>query len=122
MAHRLVEFDKERHEYRYKPDGRVIPNATRFLTAGGIIPPFRGDPNDLRKGYNRGSAIHLAAEYYDDGDLALDLLDPKIEKQVMQYIQFRKDTDCRILAMEDIVFDPDIFMAGRRDRKIILNC
>ena len=61
-------FDPIEHIYRF--DGQRVPSVTQILEP---LIDYSGVPNGvLQYAADRGTAVHLATEFYDDGDLDED--------------------------------------------------
>ena len=80
-----ITFDAERHLYRV--DGREVPSVTQCLRAAGLIDTTWF--TDL--GRWRGSAVHLACQLDDEGDLDEGDLDPRIVPHLAAYRDFKRD-------------------------------
>jgi hypothetical protein len=83
---RSVAFNPENHTYE---DG--LPSVTQVLTEAGLL------CTDFctEEGRQRGSAVHTACHYYDEGDLDLESVDPSIQGYLEAYIKWRTDTGNR---------------------------
>lgn len=107
----LLTFDPENHAYAY--DGRRVPGVSRILDATG----FLGDMKDIPEFYAvRGTHVHLACEYWDQGVLNWETLDPALEPYVRAYEKFHKEWDFKILLSEAPVYNPSWDYAGTVDR------
>src|SRR5678815_2139742 len=70
-----VRFEESAHRYFVEPSGREIPGVTRALEEAGLI-DFSMVPRDvLLKAQDRGTRVHQALHYLDDGELDQDTLD-----------------------------------------------
>ncbi len=64
-------FDELTHTYTL--DGQVVPSVTGILKASGLI-DFTGIPESILEAARvRGTTVHQAIAYFNDGDLDLDL-------------------------------------------------
>jgi hypothetical protein len=64
-------FDAASHVYTL--DGQVVPSVTGILKASGLI-DFTGIPESILEAARvRGTTVHQAIAYFNDGDLDLDL-------------------------------------------------
>jgi hypothetical protein len=70
---------------------------------------------------DRGSAVHLACRYLDEGDLDWESLDPLVVRRVRQYQQFLEAVRPEILAIEEEVENVALQYAGRLDRRVRIN-
>lgn len=65
-----------------------LPRVTGILKDAGLI-----DTSWFTEaGSNRGTAVHLACQYLDEGDLDVSSLDPQLEGYVLAYDQWRQDS------------------------------
>jgi len=84
-----LDFEPESHTYRV--DGRVLPSVTQVLKPVGFdydTVPF----HILNHAAQRGTAVHLATEFYDDGDLDEESIDPEILPYVNAWRLFREES------------------------------
>lgn len=62
----------EEHTHTYTLDGEVVPSVTGILKATGII-DFTGIPAGvLESARTRGTTVHAAVHYFNEGDLDVD--------------------------------------------------
>lgn len=64
----------------------------------------------------RGTAVHLACQYLDEGDLDEASLDPDVLCRVKSYKKFKKEMDPRIHAIEQRVEHKELRYRGTLDR------
>ena len=76
-----VNFNPETHEY----DGGRLVSVTQALAVAGLVDStwFTDEARD------RGSAVHLATRYYDEGDLDLASVAPEIAGYLESYIKWK---------------------------------
>jgi hypothetical protein len=74
----MIQLDRATHTY-----SNNLPSVTQILKSVGLI----DTAFYTEEGRARGSAVHLACEYFDQGDLDEDSLDP----QIAGYLQGYKD-------------------------------
>ena len=77
----VIELDRETHTYT--PN---LPSVTEILKSVGLIETTFYTEEARR----RGSAVHSACEYWDQGDLDEDSVDPAIAGYLQSYIKFRQ--------------------------------
>jgi hypothetical protein len=100
------------HEYRLRESGVFIPGVTTVLkTAGAVDTTYFTE-----YGRWRGSAVHKAALYLDEGTLNRRTLDPAIRPYVKAYEKFLRETKFQIIAMEEQVYSGTYGYAGTLDR------
>ena len=68
---------------------------------------------------DRGTAVHLACELDDRGDLDESSVDPVIMPYLMGWRKFKREMEPQILSIEEEVEHPAY--KGRLDRRLILN-
>jgi len=88
-----------------------------MLKAEGLIDDTWLDPSALE----RGTAVHEATQFYDEGDLDESTLDPVVVPYLDGWKKFRADTGCEIVFIETDVEHPTLFYKGRPDRGLIVN-
>lgn len=114
-AGKLV-FDETAH--RYWLNGRELPGITSRLKVVGYL-----DERVYRPGSaERGTAVHLATQFADEGDLAEDSVAPQIRGYVRGWQSFLTET-CfvRTEPPELLVCSPTLGYATKIDRIGILN-
>lgn len=111
-----VHFDPEKHVYRLGGSGgRILPSVT------GIIRPLMDfsmvDPTKLEYRRQLGTAVHLATELHDEGNLNEDTLDPAIIPYLDAWKKFKLEMNVNILASEESIFHSTLLYAGRLDNR-----
>lgn len=110
-----VLFDAEKHEYIV--DGRKVPSVTTILSH---LNRFGEIPMEiLHNAALRGTEIHRLTEQFDRG--IEEDTDEKHAPYVRAWIQFRRDTGFKPLAIEERLFHPEEFYCGTLDRVGILD-
>ena len=114
-----LEFDPEKHVYSM--DGVAVPSVTQILKESGIS-DFSGiDGDTLMHAARRGTLVHSACHYFDDGDLDYHDLDEEIKPYVDAWEKFTKENECKFFSIEEQVHHPAYNYAGRLDRYGIVN-
>ena len=96
MAAPQLDFFEEDH--RYVLDGKTVPSVTQILSFGqdlSRIPVWTA---------HRGTAFHLATEYYDVGDLDHDSIDPLVKPHLDAYIEWHTRTQPTFTCTEEKVW------------------
>lgn len=106
----LLSFDAETHEYTV--GGVIVPSVTQLMQKYGIV---NAEYYGLF-GCVRGSHVHTACQYDDEGCLDIKALDPQIEPYIRAYKDFKKQTNIKIDRIETPLFDRDNWFAGTFDR------
>jgi hypothetical protein len=75
-----IELDRETHTY-----SNGLPSVTDILRSAGLIDASWFTP----QAWMRGRAVHLACEYYDQGDLDEETIDPEIAGYLEAYKRYR---------------------------------
>lgn len=111
----IFSFDEPSHEYRL--DGERLPSVTQ------IIEPIRPDfsmipPAVLEAKRAFGTAVHLACELDDLGELEDDGTDTRVMGCVKAWRKFRAALDVEVLANEHRLYHPVMRFAGTLDRLV----
>jgi hypothetical protein len=107
-------FDPEKHEYRL--NGVALPSVTTVLKGTGMI-DYSMIPQDiLQAAAHRGTAVHRALHYYDDGELDEVTLDPMIVPYVEAGKRFYAESRFEVAYVEQRVVDTTHWYAGTLDR------
>lgn len=105
----------------YEIDGAPVPSVTEILEDLGLSDYSFVPEDDLDWAKDRGSAVHTATHFYDDGDLNDDDLDDRVRPHVEAYKNFREDTGFEPTHIEIPVWHPVNRYAGTLDRIGVLN-
>lgn len=92
----MLQFDEETHTYTLA--GRTVPSVTQILSFGedlSRIPAWTAE---------RGKAVHLAAQFDDEGDLDEESLDPIVRPYLDAYRRWRVKCAPRFLGIELMVW------------------
>lgn len=84
-----LDFEPNQHAYRLLPEGIRLPSVTQILTGTRMIDYSMIPASVLFAAQIRGTAVHEALHYLDDGELDQDTLDPAIHGYVMAYLAFK---------------------------------
>lgn len=94
-----------------------LPHVTAVLKDAGLI-----DVTFVtEEARDRGSAVHAATHYLDEGDLDRSTLDERIVPAIEQYERFLAETNVEILAIEESVENAVYRYCGRLDRRVRIN-
>lgn len=108
-----LQFDEAAH--RYSVGGVVLPSVTQILRP--ISPDFSAiPPAVLERKRALGTAVHLACELYDQGELDEDGLSAELVPYLYAWIKFRAECGVEILANERRLYHPLLRFAGTLDR------
>ena len=108
-----VTFEPETHTYR-DSTGQVVPSVTQILKGAGLLDYSMYSGAEYAAA--RGTAVHLACQYWDEGDLDYDGLDPEIVPYVDAWIRYREDSDFVPCQLEQMVWCASPRYAGTLDR------
>lgn len=112
-------FSAADHTYRW--NGDIVPSVTQCLKAAGVI-DYSMIPQDvLQRASIRGTAVHLACQYFDEDRLDETTLDPEIANYLEGYKAFLLDTGFQPARIEERVYHPLHRYAGTLDRTGTLN-
>lgn len=93
-------------------EAKAWPRVTEIIRGAGItggwMPPQRY--------LDRGTKVHTACHYDDEGDLVDEDLDPQLRGYVLAWRRFRQDHSVRVMAIEQAVWHPGLRYRGRLDR------
>jgi len=108
-------FDAVKHEYQ--SSGRRVPSVTQLL---GKLHSFAGIPEAILKAAcERGTAVHMACEFWDQGDLDESSVDPAIRGYFDAWRSFTEATKPQWTEIEKLGVHP-LGYAGCWDRGGIL--
>ncbi len=93
-----------------------LPHVTEILKAAGLV-STDFIPEQAR---DLGSAVHLATQYLDEGDLDVDSLDPRVALRVASYQKFLDEVKPEILGIEMSIVNSIYHYCGTLDRVIKL--
>ena len=109
-----LQFDAELHQYTL--DGQILPSVTQVLEACGVVDYSYLPPATRRMALGRGSAVHSATQFDDEGDLDETLLDDELVPYVAAWRRFRIETGFAPLLIEHRNHHPKYGYAGTLDR------
>lgn len=105
----LPELDEATH--RYSIDGRTVISVTQVMQQGGIIDPswYTEEARD------RGTAVHAAIHYLNEGTLDYATIDPLIIPFLKAYVRFTRIGGFKPLLYEKICYSDAHDYATRID-------
>lgn len=112
----VLEFDEATH--RYFVDGCEFHSITTVIDALGLVDFSAIPQSDLEFYKARGTALHQAAWFSDDGDLNEETIDPVVRPRLDAWQKFRRDLPFEIVASEERRFDRAYGYAGTPDRLV----
>ena len=93
----------------------IVPSVTQVL--GGLY-LFAGVPFDvLEAARERGSDVHAACQFYDEGDLDEDSLTDEVRPYLEAWKKFTRDCEPWWTHIEEPVYHPTLRYAGTPDRR-----
>jgi hypothetical protein len=105
-------LDESTHTYRL--GDRVLPSVTQITAT---IAPLFGIPREvLDAKADLGTAVHLATQFYDEGDLDADSLPEAVGPYFRAYAKFLHDSEARWTHVERRVCHHGYGYAGTLDR------
>lgn len=102
-------FDAYAHAYILS--GCQIPSVTQILTARGLI----DDQWFTEEARDRGTAVHAAVHYLNEGQLDEGTIDPRIDSYLDAYRKFRMETAFEPLVCEASMGSAKLGYAGTVD-------
>ncbi|SRR5581483_1186985 len=115
-----LRFDAVAHKYFLDPEGVELPGVTRALEGAGIVDWSMVPRDILVAAQERGTRVHEALHYLDDGELDEQNLDPAIQGYVSAWPKAKAQLDIEILLVEHMGFSAAHRYAGRMDRVVTL--
>ncbi len=109
----VLTFDEATHTYRY--NGIVVPGVTTILSP--LSDFSRVPPHVLRAAADFGTAVHLACELDDLGDLDESALDPALVPYLAAWRKFSADHEVEWELIEQPVHHKAMGYAGTLDRQ-----
>lgn len=91
-----------------------LPHVTDILQRAGLVETSWFREYDLA----RGSALHAATHYLDEGDLNWESVDPVIVGRLRSYQKFLDEVKPEILAVEEGVVNEALRYCGTLDRRV----
>lgn len=107
-----LHFDESAH--RYTLGNRVLPSVTQITST--IAPLFGISREVLEAKADLGTAVHLAAQFYDEGDLDADSLPEAVGPYLRAYARFLDEARPTWTHIESRVCAPELGYAGTLDR------
>ena len=100
--------------HTYRVNGMIVPGVTQVLAQ---IETYAGiPPSTLEYARERGQAVHLATQLWDEGDLDTQTLDPVVGPYLSAWIQFLADTGFGVTEIETRVYSDYPRYCGTLDR------
>jgi hypothetical protein len=109
-----IEFDAQANCYRV--GGQPYPRVTAILEATGLVDYSRVPEQKIADAQWRGSAVHLACQYLDEGTLDWSSVEPEHLPYVRAWQRFRDESGFDVEAAEQMVCSRAGY-AGRLDRR-----
>lgn len=112
----MLSFDADTHTY-WLGDAKV-PSVTTILKAVSDLDAI--PPAILAHAAERGTAVHLGCELYDNDDLDWDSVSEELVPYIEAWVDFRATTGFKPILVESRVFHSGLFYAGTLDRTGVL--
>lgn len=103
-------LDEATHTYTL-PDGRIVPGVTSIMRKAGVI----DDTWWSDESRQRGTAVHAAIHYHNEGTLDHSSLDPLILPYFQAYLAFRAVATFTPLLVEHVVYSHTQHYAAKID-------
>lgn len=111
-------FEKADHSYWFGKT-RLI-GVSEAIKAAGLKDFSMIKPEVLEHAQKRGTAVHAACHYLDEGDLDWATVSPEVEPYVRAWERFKKETGVELLGIEKPLFHATLGFAGTPDRVVNL--
>lgn len=111
----MTELRLDSNTHIYYLDNKQVDGLTSTIKEAGLIrnyDPWYGE---------RGSALHLATEFYDRGTLDESTVDPQIQGYLESWKRFRKDQNYTPTYIEHITYHPELMVGTKIDRLPLLD-
>lgn len=113
-----LHFDEASHTYTL--DGRRLESVTEVLEGAGLV-DYSFIPGATRTmALERGSAVHMATAFDDEGDLDEAALDKSLLPYLEGWRKFRSDEGAVFEQIEHRGYHPQFLYAGTKDRRVRL--
>jgi len=112
-------FVKEDHSY-WVGEIRLI-GVSEAIQAAGLKDFSKIDPSVFERARQRGTAVHAACHYLDEGDLDWATVSPEIEPYVRAWERFKADTGVVLTYIEQPRVHATLWLAGTPDRVVLMN-
>lgn len=110
----VLQFDPKKHQYSVS--GRVLPSVTQILKAAGLI-DYSMIPQDvLRAAAWRGTAVHQALQFMDDGELDESSVPPELAGYIEAARRFYAESGFEVAHNEFRDYHRTYLYAGTMDR------
>lgn len=107
-------FEEEAHTYTFR--NKVYDSVTQVIKIAGLGADFSMVPPDrLEWACQRGTFVHLATQYYDEGRLDMKSVHPALQGYVEAYIRFRSEKPITVIATERRMVNVPFALAGTPD-------
>jgi hypothetical protein len=114
MADAVLQFDARDH--RYLLGGRVLPSVTQVLKGAGMIDYSMIPQDALQVAARRGTAVHRALQYLDDGELDEASVAPELAGYIEAAKRFYTESGFEVAHNEYRDYHPTYLYAGTMDR------
>lgn len=111
-----LRFDENQHRYFLDPKGEEIPGVTRALEECGLTDFSMVPRHILEAAQQRGTDVHNALHFLDDGELDQASLTEEMHGFVMAYLRFKNEMKFEPTLVEKFVHSLSHRWAGRLDR------
>ncbi len=103
--------------HSYQLDGQPILGVSKIISLAGLSDMTWCNEEALK----RGSFVHSALEYHDEGSLDEADLDPKLLGYVQAWKKFKLEAKATVTAVEKKVFHSLYRYAGTLDRLVVID-
>src|SRR5262245_12733032 len=109
-----LQFDAASHTYTL--DGEILPSVTQILQSAGLVDYSRVPRDVLQAAMDRGTRVHLACQFLDEGDLDPASIGLSDMGYVSAYEKFKRETGFVPELIEHRVHHSELRFAGTLDR------
>lgn len=111
-----LRFEPVEHRYFLDPSGEEIPGVTRVLEDCGLVDWSMVPRDVLLSAQDRGTRVHQALHYLDDGELDPESVDEEIHGFLMAYLAFKNQCGFTPHLVEHRILSTAHRFAGTLDR------
>ena len=110
------EFRFEKADHSYWLGKTKLIGVSEAIKAAGLKDFSMIKPEVLEHAEKRGTAVHAACHYLDEGDLDWATVSPEIEPYVRAWERFKKETGVELIEIEKPRYHAALGFAGTLDR------
>jgi hypothetical protein len=99
------------------PEPERLPRVTEILMKSGLVPGAHF--TDFSR--ERGTAVHMACQYHDEGQLDESSVDEAVAPYLVQYKRFLFESGATVTSVEKEIVNEEWGFIGHFDRVMVIN-